>query len=386
MSRKTRALVAVSGFPPALNYGGPAVSLDNLCRAIQADIACSVVTVDHDLKSPDRLPGIREGWNARDGARVLYLRESEFNLFRLREVVAEIAPDVIYLNSLFAAKFTIPLLKIGRERSIPVLIAPRGELCPNAFLKKYKKLPYLFALRPFLRGASTFYHSTSDEETARIRELIRPRAGQIFQITETPTFPRIALARERKRPGALRCLFLSRIHPKKNLLFALQRIQSIRGDITFDLYGPLEDHAYWARCQAEIAGLPPNVTVRYRGIVGRDAIHATFARYDAFFFPTFSENYGHVIPEAMLSGCPVVISDQTPWSDVNETGAGWALALGDTGAFTAALQAITDMDEAAHQALRERTRRYLDQKLDLPGTVRSYVRCFEEIARQGRRA
>ena len=386
MPRKTRVLVAVGGFPPALNYGGPAVSLDNLCRALgrEGSLDCAVVTRDHDLGETARLPGIGAGWNARDGFRVLYLRESELNLFRLREVVREVAPDVIYLNSLFGAAFTVPLLKIAREASIPVLLAPRGELCANAFKKKYKKIPYLFFLRPFLRGDSVFYHSTSDEEFECIREVVRPLKENVFQITETPTFPPEGLPRKSKKDGKLSCIFLSRIHPKKNLLGALEALASVRGEITFDIYGPIEDAAYWARCEAAIAALPPNVRATYRGVVQRAAIHETFARHDAFLFPTFSENYGHVIPEAMLSGCPVVTSDQTPWTDLNEAEAGWALPLADRGAFTAALQSLADMDDAAHAALVARMQRYLDHKLRIPETVQAYVECFETIASSAR--
>lgn len=385
MPHKTRVLLAVSGFPPAQNYGGPAVSIDNLCRALQGRIDCAVVTVDHDLKSPERLSGIREGWNARDGFRVLYLRERELNLFRLREVVEEVAPDVIYLNSLFAAKFAIPLLKIGRERALPVLIAPRGELCPDVLsLKSYKKRPYLWLLRPWLKGA--FFQATSAREIEPILSRARTSSERIFCLTELPTLPRSPLARERKERAHLRCLFMARIVSNKNLLGALQALRPLRGEISFDIYGPLEDRAYWAACEAQIAALPANIRAHYCGVAGRDAIHETFAQYDAFLFPTFSENYGHVIPEAMLSGCPVVTSDQTPWTDVNEAGAGWALALSDMGAFTAALQQIADMDGTAYRSLTDNVARYVEHKLKIPETVQAYVDCFEGLAGRGLRA
>ena len=55
-----------------------------------------------------------------------------------------------------------------------------------------------------------------------------------------------------------------------------------------------------------------------------------FSGYDAFLFPTFSENYGHVIVEALSVGTLVIISDRTPWNDVEESGVGWAIALDNT--------------------------------------------------------
>ncbi|MBQ4335078.1 MAG: glycosyltransferase [Myxococcaceae bacterium] len=380
MSRKPCVLVVVSGFPPAQNYGGPAVSLDNLCRALRPAIDCAVVTSDHDLKSPERLSGIHEGWNDRDGLRVRYLPEREIDLFGLRRVVDEVAPDVLYVNSLFAAKFTVPLLKISRERALPLLLAPRGELCAGAFDKKYKKLPYLFALRPFLRARTTFFHATSDHEAERVERLVRPRDGHIFQMTETPTLPPRHLARVPKRPGVLSLVFLSRIHHKKNLLFALDALAPLTCPTTLDIYGPIEEPAYWERCQSAIARLPPHIRAHYRGTVARDAIHATFARYDAFLFPTCSENYGHVIPEALLSGCPAILSDQTPWNDLNDADAGWALPLDRPQTFTEALTTLAAMDAKTHSALVERVRRYLDAKLRLAEIVQSYVDCFHALA------
>ena len=48
----------------------------------------------------------------------------------------------------------------------------------------------------------------------------------------------------------------------------------------------------------------------------------TFSKYDVFLFPTKGENYGHVIFEALAGGCIPIISDQTPWNDIEQAGCG----------------------------------------------------------------
>ena len=389
-SRRLRILLSVCGFPPAVNYGGPAVSLDNLTRLLRDEAECFVLTRDHDKGEPRRLEGISEGWNDRDGVRVRYLSDDELSLDACRRIADEVRPDLLYLNSLFSADFVVPLMKAARERKLPVLLAPRGELCSGALaLRHFKKAAYLVALGPWLRSGRIFWHSTSAEETAAIREIIGESvSGRIFQITETPTLPDWSELRKiqpLKPKGLLRCVFLSRVHPIKNLSFALQALCAAEpgsGSIDFDIYGPLEDRTYWEACQRLMASAPAHVRVRYRGIAGHGEVHQIFAAHDAFFFPTLSENYGHVIPEALLAGCPVILSQgTTPWDEIGSAGAGRVIPLSEPAMFTQALQEMAAMDGAAFGELRRAARRFAEERLDPEETAREYLRCFERVSR-----
>jgi hypothetical protein len=108
----------------------------------------------------------------------------------------------------------------------------------------------------------------------------------------------------------------------KNLLNAIKFFRGIKGSATFDIYGPKEDESYWKECEEAIKGLPVNIVVNYKGVLSHDEIHRTFCQYDAFLFPTQSENYGHVIVEALVTNCVPIIRDQTPWTDMNGALAG----------------------------------------------------------------
>jgi glycosyltransferase involved in cell wall biosynthesis len=128
----------------------------------------------------------------------------------------------------------------------------------------------------------------------------------------------------------------------KNLAGALKALGAVTGEVEFSIYGPKEDASYFAECERLIARLPSNVQVHYRGVVPHEDVHATFARHDLFLFPTHGENFGHVIFEALSAGCPVLVSDRTPWRGLKAASAGWDLPLDDLDAFSSVLRRCVD--------------------------------------------
>ena len=72
-----------------------------------------------------------------------------------------------------------------------------------------------------------------------------------------------------------------------------------------------------------VLNLPSNIRVSFKGDVMRDKIFQLFVKYDVFYFPTKGENFGQVIWESLSCGCPVLISDQTPWNNIESHHVGW---------------------------------------------------------------
>jgi glycosyltransferase involved in cell wall biosynthesis len=148
-----------------------------------------------------------------------------------------------------------------------------------------------------------------------------------------------------KKKGELKIIFVSRIHPKKNLSKAIEIIGQLKGQIQFHIFGPLEDNHYWASCQNEIKKMPPSINVMYKGSLKHKQIMDVYKYYHVFFLPTLGENYGHVIHEALIGGCPVVISDQTPWRNMDKLSAGWDISLAQEEKFVNVLQFYVDMNQ-----------------------------------------
>lgn len=138
----------------------------------------------------------------------------------------------------------------------------------------------------------------------------------------------------------------------KNLNYALQVLTTVTENIQFDIYGPLEDQGYWAECESLISHLPDNVSISYCGSVMPADVQNTFSQYDLFFFPTKGENYGHVIAESVSMGTPVLLSDQTPWKNLENDGLGWDLPLGSPFAFSEKLDQIAKLSPDIRQEQR----------------------------------
>jgi len=369
-------LVIACRYYPAKNCGGPVVSIDNICNLLCDKISFYIVASDTDIGEKSRLVGLTDGWNERANCRVMYLSEKERTKEKYKSIINEVNPSLIYINSLFAGRYVIPFLKLARDRKIPVLLAPRGQLCKNAFLKKYKKIPYLLFFRRLLKGANVYYQYTSEEEKEVIEHYIRIRGKHLVSLPNVSFSSSSIVEKRKKVQGQLRIVFISRIHRKKNLHGALQMLPYLNGKVDFDVYGPKEDLEYWSECESLIQNLPPDVIVKYCGSVDHEDVYKVFADHDVFLFPTLSENYGHVIAEAMLSRCPVIISDQTPWTGICKSGAGWVYVLEDTEGFTSALQKLIDMDNDEYIQWCNRCFTYVERAIDIDGIKRQYKNLF----------
>ncbi len=370
-----KILMIMPGFFPGKKYGGPPVSIDNFC-SLMIGHEKYIITSNHDMGDKEPYMNISEGWNYRPNVNIKYVSDKEFNNNVFEEAIKEIKPDVVYLQSLFAASSTLPSLILAKKYHIPVVLAPRGELCKGAFNKKYKKLPYIWLLRMLGLLKHVTIQSTSEEETCEAAKFLHINKSRIQLLTNIPSIPSKEAVHETKQVGTLKIVFLSRLVSKKNLHSAISYIKGVKGNIEFNIYGPKENQHYWMKCQELIDGLPSNINVNYCGLVSHSEVHDIFAHHDAFLFPTFSENYGHVIAEALQNGCIPVISDQTPWTDINQANAGWAISLDEENKFLSALNSLAQADEVQMINYRANIKKYVELKMDLNALREEYTNFF----------
>lgn len=364
-------------FFPGEKFGGPPVSVDNFCTLMD-EYECYIVTTNHDYGDKKPYSNINAGWNDRGNCKVVYLSEEQFKYKMFEKYINEITPDILYLQGLFQ-KCVFPCLLLAKKHNLPTIVAPRGELCSGAFKKKYKKVPYIICLRIFGLLNQVSFQSTSDDETKSIQKRLKVSMNQIHYLDNVPSIPKCQLSHFYKQSGEMHLIYLSRIVPKKNLLFAIKCLCNLKGKVSFDIYGPIEDKNYWKECQNVINGLPNNICVKYCGLVNHSDVHLIFSRYDAFIFPTKSENYGHVIVEAMVAGCPVIISNQTPWNDINQYKCGWALPIINKEEFENALQLVLDSDEKEMNNLRNQLHDYINIKLKFDSIKTSYKIVIQNV-------
>jgi glycosyltransferase involved in cell wall biosynthesis len=308
---------------------------------------------------------------------------------------------VLYLNGFFPRRFSmlaIFLQRLGLIHPGCLVLAPRGEFSPGALqIKKTRKMLYIVLSRLLGLYRGVIWHASTELERADVLECFRRAvisiAGVIPQtresqerLTRSVALPRRDIGEqpgttERTRPqkisGHLCIVFVSRISPMKNLLTALRILQGVSGDVAFDIYGPAEDAGYWNKCKTVIGTLPANVRVQYIGEVEHDRVSDVFAEYDLFLFPTLGENYGHVIYESLAAGCPVLISDRTPWRELQDAGVGWDIPIDDTERFTTILQQCVDADDESYAAFRARAKEYAERFVANPEVVEANRKLFK---------
>ena len=366
-----KIFVCADWYLPGYKAGGPVSSISNLIELLGEQFHFYVFTRDRDLTETSPYSGVCfDRWVSVGKAQVFYT--SNLSIRNLRRRVLEVAPDIIYLNSFFS-RLTVKTLLLRRLGFLPpsaIVLAPRGEFSPGALnLKPFRKWIYLnTALRAGLCRDLLWEASSSLEKehicAAAIRNGNRDSGG--VQIAPHLPSPHLfqqpsPLSKPEKWPGAARFVFLSRISRMKNLHFALDVLASIAGHIVFDIYGPADDSTYWKACCDRIRALPNNISVNYGGSVPREDVHEKLAQYHFFVLPTLGENFGYVILEALSAGCPLLISDQTPWRDLPAKGVGWDLPLDNRERWRQVVQECVDMNQEAYQSLSERARRYAQE-------------------------
>lgn len=307
-------LIIMGRYLPGYKDGGPVRSIKNLVDRLGEEYDFRILTVDRDHGDDKPYSDITvRDWNTVGAAKVFYVEPGGFDAETVEKLAS--GAELVYLCGCFNdyARTTLKLKKQGRVKC-RVVIAAMGLFSPGAFHIKYpKKKAYMVLLTKLGYLKNVEWSATNMEEA----EDIRREAGKDAVCHLAEDLPRKPEKVEHitvADTGNLRVIFLSRISRKKNLFLATKILQQVKGNIVFDIYGNMEDAAYWKECEEELKKLPENVEWEYKGEADAEQVVKIFSGYDVFLFPTMAENYGHVIFEAMAGGCVPVISDKTPWT------------------------------------------------------------------------
>lgn len=364
-----RLLIVSQCFYPSVNRGGTAISATNLAKTLSEYMDVSVMTVSYESGSKAAFKEVHEGKNRLFDCDVYYLGKSKASL--LNRTMSTIAPDMIYICSLFSADYTIPALRFAKKHKLPVVLAPHGELhCEALRHKKLKKYCYLTILKLSGLMNQVRFHATSSEEAEQILKSF-PNA----EVNEVQNLPRQLSAMKRtriKKSGTLRAAAVCRVHPIKGLDRAIQVMRDVSANVEYDIYGPIEDKAYHAACISLAKELPPNISVHFHGAVKPEELPAIFSDTDVFLLPTKSENYCYAIVEALFCGIPAIISNGTPWKELEEHRAG---VNSDTdGQYRQAIERFAAMDEAQWRVWSEGASAFINERLHVEETTSLYLK------------
>lgn len=355
-------LVLSDYFIPGYKAGGQIRTLANFSHFFGDKFDIRIITHDREIDGTPYEGIIANEWVIREKTKVIYLSPSKVNPKNLLKLIREVRPDVIYHNGFFSFAFTaIPLIlrKVGFLKGIPVILPPRGEFSNGALIiNPFKKRLFIGLAKSLRLYKNIIWQASSEFE----REDIIRVMGEDIKVLVANDLPTPLSVDNieccEKISGSIRLIYLSRISRIKNLHRALQMIQNLKGLVKLSIYGLIEDRLYWEKCNMLIMQLPSNIMVEYMGVVSNEQVISIMANHHFLILPTLGENYGYVILEALIAGCPVIISDRTPWKELQQKGIGWEISLDDPEGFETVLQQCVNMDNDEYQMIAQNALKY----------------------------
>lgn len=329
-------------------YGGPAISVPNLAKHLNNDkyenfiIAGFVEKNAYELLNKHKLKrNLRQSINQKL-AFVPFLYISSHLKFK--------RPDFIFFHNLWNFIPLVGYLYCSLFK-IPYAVTPRGSLFEWSLQqgKFRKKIAFAIFQKRMLEKAK-FIHVTSIEERDAVESLVSNHCvvseNGVHELNALNCEDYNELIRNRRKEKRL--LYFGRIHKKKNIetlikAFAQSRLPStyrlsIVGGVDNDSYAKtLVALARHLKCDHQIEFFPFQQ--------GRQKME-TFNSHCVLVLPSFTENFGIVVTEALSVGMPVIASTGTPWKQLNETGAGyWIDCTTTTDILSDCLNEIMEMDE-----------------------------------------
>ena len=351
---KNKILIFIDWFLPAYKAGGPIQSISNFVNHFGDELEISIVTSDRDLGDFESYRNLKlNQWIHKENYRVIYLDKEHQNKNYYSFLLKEKLYNTVYFNSLFSFSFALlPLWAAIKDKNKKkIIIAPRGMLGAGALrIKKRKKQLLLVVLKLSGIPQKVIWQATADSEMNEIKSCFGNNT-KVFLTPNLSTKMQLEVAEKRKVKGELNLFFLSRIALKKNLKTALQYLMEVNDTfkINFSIIGPIGEPNYWRECEQLIKIMPNNITVNYIGAVQNSELPEILRKEHVLLLPTFHENFGHVIMESFQNGCPVILSNQTPWLDLEKKKIGYDIDLDKPLDFTLAIEFFAKINEEDYQ-------------------------------------
>lgn len=273
----------------------------------------------------------------------------------------------------------------GRRLGLPVVLQPHGMLEPWALMHKSLKKRAALAIfqRRDLEGAKIFIATAQKEyENIRLLGMKQPIAvipNGVFSI------PNESLEASKKEKAVFQdmhtVLFLSRVHPVKGLINLLHAWATVSpSGWRLEIAGPNEC-GHLDEVIATVARLGIQSSVEYLGEIEGEVKARAYGRADLFVLPTFSENFGVVVAEALAHGIPVITTRGAPWADLETFDCGWWVDIG-VDPLVRALREGMALSDDERRAMGARGREYV-RRYDWDDIAQQTIDVYRWVLGQG---
>ncbi|MGJ1242297.1 glycosyltransferase [Sphingobacterium siyangense] len=268
----------------------------------------------------------------------------------------------------------------ARKKKLPYILSIRGMLegwsLEQSKIKKRLAM-FLYQNKDLFKAACL--HATALSEAEAIRRLGYKNPIAVIpngiNLSDYPVKESILIKEKRK------ILFLSRIHPKKGIELLIDAWEGadeyIKAGWEIEIVGNGESD-YVAALQKIIRDKDLQKQIKIVGPkFGLDKI-AVYHSADLFVLPTYSENFGIVIAEALACGIPVITTKGTPWQELEEYNAGKWIDVG-VDFLRNALEETLIQDNGTLIEMGRNGRKLIEEKYSIESVAVSFVKLYEWI-------
>lgn len=312
------------------------------------------------------------------------------------EVVQRVEPDVAHLHGIWSValhRCAVACRRLG----IKYVIAPRGMLEPWSLKQKRLKkriARWLYQDRDLKSAAAL--HATAESEAEQFRKLgfknpiiVSPNGVNVPKEWGTGSGERGT------EEGIRRVLFVSRMHPKKGVIELVEAWNALTThnpqlanwicELVYTVGGETE-REYEAKVKATVKELGLEDRFIFTGALNDEKKWQAYARADLFVLPTYSENFGIVVAEALWAGVPVITTKGTPWKELEDRRCGKWIDLpvegsnpSDWPALVSALEGMMSMTDDERRGMGARGRRLVEEKYTWDAVVKAMEKGYEAI-------
>lgn len=272
----------------------------------------------------------------------------------------EIKPDIVHVNCCWLPQSAFTQ-KWAQKMGYKVVLSPHGMLEPWIIARHYwtKKLPALMLYQKAAIENADCLHATAESEKENLLKL--GYNSKIEVVANGIDVDSIVIKNDwHKRKNIL---FLSRVHVKKGIEFLLEAVSLLKSQMDgyiINIAGEGDDD-YIASLKKKALELGIEKMVNFCGGVYGDKKWNLYRNADVFVLPTYSENFGIVVGEALACGTPVITTKGTPWEELETEKCGWWTEISTNG-ITQALHDFLLLTEEELEVMGKRGRKLIEDK------------------------
>ncbi|WP_317309975.1 glycosyltransferase [Phocaeicola plebeius] len=286
-------------------------------------------------------------------------------------ILDEIKPDLVHVNCCWMPCCAL-VQKWSQRKGHKVILTPHGMLEPWIMKRNYwtKKIPALLLYQKAAIKKADCIHATAESEKQNILKLGYNKKIEV--IANGIDVENIKIKDNWRRNKNI--LFLSRIHVKKGIEFLLEAVSSLKSQLegyTITIAGE-GDQTYISSLKSKALELGIDRMVNFCGGVYGEKKWEFYRKADVFVLPTYSENFGIVIAEALASGTPVITTKGTPWNDLNTMQCGWCINIG-LQPLISALNDFLGLSDKTIQEYALRGRLLVENKFDIKKIAKDFI-------------